>query len=427
MRRSAHFLLAASALALAFAGCRAEHTANAPTPGQPTAAPATALRIEPWPLPAGEPGAQPDLIAAPDGALLLSWIESRDKTHHALRFARFDGTEWTPARTIAEGADWFVNWADTPHIEATVDGALWAHWLQKSAAATYAYDVALTRSGDGGLTWSEPLRVNDDGTPTEHGFVAMWPAARDRLGIAWLDGRNTGGGHGGHDGHGGGAMTLRTATFDAALARHDERELDTSTCDCCQTDAATTARGTLLVYRDRAEGEIRDILAMRAEPQGWTAARPVHEDRWMMPACPVNGPSVAAQGANALVGWYTAAGGTPAVKLAHSADAGDRFGAPRVLDQGAAVQGRVDVALDADNAWALWLREEPQGQSLWLARFTPDLAQERQRIELARPPGKGRGTGFPKLVLRGGVPHVVWVEVIEGRTRLRGARVHVAR
>ena len=32
------------------------------------------------------------------------------------------------------------------------------------------------------------------------------------LGIAWLDGRHTGGGHD-HGGHGGGAMTLRAATF----------------------------------------------------------------------------------------------------------------------------------------------------------------------------------------------------------------------
>ena len=30
-------------------------------------------------------------------------------------------------------------------------------------------------------------------------------------------------------------------------------------CDCCQTDAALTARGPLLVYRGRTPDEIRDI------------------------------------------------------------------------------------------------------------------------------------------------------------------------
>ena len=33
--------------------------------------------------------------------------------------------------------------------------------------------------------------VNTDATATEHGFVAMWPAAESRMGLAWLDGRAT--------------------------------------------------------------------------------------------------------------------------------------------------------------------------------------------------------------------------------------------
>ncbi|HZH43496.1 MAG TPA: hypothetical protein VEY50_05390 [Lysobacter sp.] len=418
-RPPARRLLPSLAL-LALAGCAEQRAPEAPHAATP--APALALRAEPWPLPTADASAaQPDLIATADGRLLLSWIEGHGTTRHTLRLAAFDGSRWDAPRTIASGGDWFVNWADTPHIEATADGALWAHWLQKSAAGTYAYDVALTRSADGGRSWARPVTVNTDGTPTEHGFVALWPAARDRVGIAWLDGRHTGGGHDGH--HGGGAMTLRTASFDAALARHDERELDASTCDCCQTDAAITARGPLLVYRDRADGEIRDIYAARLDPDGWTPARAVHADGWVMPACPVNGPAVDAAGTQAVVGWYTAAGGTPAVKLAHSADAGARFGAAHVLDQGEAVQGRVDVALDADAAWALWLREAPTGQSLWLARFTPDLRRELQRVELARPQGKGRGTGFAKLALRNGVPHVVWTELHAGAPRLRAAVV----
>lgn len=420
MRPSVHPLFAASMLAL-LAGCGGERAASDASQAK-TAQPAAPLRVTPWPLPTADTrAAQPDLVVAPDGALLLSWIESRDKTHHALRFARFDGARWSAPRTIAEGGDWFVNWADTPHIAATADGALWAHWLRKSAAATYAYDVVLARSADGGASWSAPLRVNDDGTPTEHGFVTMWAAAPDRVGLAWLDGRHTGG-----DGHAG-AMTLRTAQFDGALARHDERELDASTCDCCQTDAAPTARGTLLVYRDRAEGEIRDIFAIRHGAQGWNAPRPVHADRWMMPACPVNGPAVAADAAHAVVAWYTAAGGVPTVKLAHSPDAGERFAAPRVLDQGPEVQGRVDVAFDGRDVWALWLRETADGQSLWLARLTPDLSRELQRVEVARPQGRGRGTGFAQLALREGTPHVVWTEVVDGTPRLRAATVHAAR
>lgn len=394
-----------------------------PTPAN--AAPTPAWRAADWPLPAIAAAAQPDLIATPDGGWLLSWIEPGARGGHALKFAHAgrDG-RWDAPRDIAAGNDWFVNWADTPHIALSADGALWAHWLQKSAPATYAYDVVLTRSADGGATWSKPFKVNDDGTQTEHGFVSLWPDGADGIGVAWLDGRRTGGaGHGGgHAGHRG-AMSLRAARFDAALARSFDSEIDAMTCDCCQTDAAPTARGPLLVYRDRDPQEIRDIAATRRDANAWSAPRPVHADRWTMPACPVNGPSVAARGEDAVVAWYTAAGGESKVQVARSRDAGASFGAPRVLDRGEPVQGRVEAALGADAAWVLWLREDRQGQTLWLARLTPDLSREWQRIELARLQGRGRGTGFPQLAVGDGVVSVVWTELIDGAARLRGARL----
>jgi hypothetical protein len=401
-----------------------------------------------WPLPTPERAAQPDLVVAADGTLALSWIESAGE-RHTLRLATSaaDGRHWGAPVTVASGDDWFVNWADTPHVAMTADGALWAHWLQKSAAATYAYDVALVRSGDGGRSWSKPVLVNTDGTPTEHGFVSLWPAGPDRIGVAWLDGRHTaaaatppmqGGGHegpGGHDGHGHAPaaparlpapsmpmMTLRTAHFDGTLQRHDEQPLDLSTCDCCQTDAVVTAGRTLLAYRDRTEAEIRDIFVARHDGQRWLVPARVHADAWTMPACPVNGPALDALGREVVVGWYTAAGDVPALKLARSTDAGDAFAAPVVVDRGEAVQGRVDVALAADAVWVLWVRESAQGQSLHLARYTPDLSRELQRMEVARLQGRGRATGFPQLVLADGGAYVVWTDVVDGRPRLQGAR-----
>ncbi|MDQ3269713.1 MAG: glycoside hydrolase, partial [Pseudomonadota bacterium] len=389
-----------------------------------------------WPLPVDGHAAQPDLIVAPDGGVLLSWIEpdGSASASHALKFARFADEAWSQPQAIASGDDWFVNWADTPHIAATADGALWAHWLQKSSAATYSYDVALVRSGDGGSNWSAPVLVNDDGTPTEHGFVSLWPASNDSLGIAWLDGRRTAsqGGHGAATSHGGAEaghgseaamMTLRATVFDPALQRSADQELDLSTCDCCQTDAVATPAGAILAYRDRTAAEIRDIYVARFQDGAWQPADRVHADDWTMPACPVNGPAIHARGSNAIVGWYTAAGGTPMVKLAHSSNAGASFASPRAIDGGDAVQGRVAVALGESAAWVLWLRETGASQSLQLALFSPDLGRELQRIEVATLQGRGRGTGFPQMVLSGETAHVIWTDVVDGKPRLHGATI----
>lgn len=411
-------------LAASLAGCddASGDSAAASTTSTPVAAPP---RATDWALPAPDGAAQPDLVTAPDGTLLLSWLEP-EGDGHALRFARHGTGGWSVPRTIARGDDWFVNWADTPHLAATADGALWAHWLRKSAAATYAYDVVLVRSGDGGATWSPPRVVNQDGTPTEHGFVAMWPADPSSLGIAWLDGRATGGGH---DGHGGGMMTLRTARFDAGFARHDETRLDASACDCCQTAAAATRGGHVVAYRDRTHEEIRDIAVVRHDGVDWRPSRVVHADGWRMPACPVNGPALDARDDTVVVAWYTAAGNVPRARIAASDDGGASFGAPVEADSGDAVQGRLAVALDADgqSAWVAWLREDASGQSVRLARFDPATGTLHPSLAAARVAGKGRGTGFPQLAVARDRAHLVWTDVVDGQPRLRGAVVGSAR
>ena len=464
--RSPHAGFAAQACAMRLAYSRPMHTTTrlvflalvsslllacsaAPTTPAPTLI--GEQRIEAWPLPTQDGAGQPDLTAAPDGRILLTWISAAAGRRPALQMAEWYADEhWEGPRTIVVGNALFVNWADTPHIAATADRALWAHWLQKSAEAPYAYNIKLVRSLDHGMNWSAIRQVHTDRTTTEHGFVAFWPQSDNTLGVAWLDGRETADPaqastvaksgaqataekpadehadeHAGHDGHGGGAMTLRAAVFDAQMTPSAESVLDARTCDCCQTSAAATANGALLVYRDRSDDEIRDIYAVRFDGKAWSTPKRVHADDWKMPACPVNGPAVAARGDRAVVAWYTAANDRPAVKIATSADGGASFAAPVVVDEGAAVLGRVAIAMDANQAWVLWMREQSGRQSLQLARYTPDLSKQLQQFELAKVAGTGRTTGFPKIALRDGVAHIVWTESSESGPWLRGMRVSI--
>ncbi len=441
-------LLAASLLVLVATGCKPDaQPAPTSTPAAPTGGVGATYARQTWPLPAAVGSAQPDLVATPDGRLLLSWINSVPGRRNVLRFVALgDNGLWqSQPRTIVVGNSLIASWADTPHILATADGALWVHWLQKTPAGGESADIMLSRSTDGGFNWSAPMPVNDDGTATEHGFVSLWPQTRDRLGIAWLDGRaKAGNGRAGNanpDGtiHGGkardgsardadkgqvdgeGSTALRAAFFDGTLRRSDETQLDAMTCECCQTAAAITARGPLVAYRDRTAEEIRDIAVVRFDNDAWTAPGIVHADGWSMKACPVNGPDVAADGNHVVVAWYTAADDKPMVKIARSDDAGDSFAKPRTVDQGDAVQGRVAVAMDAQQVWMLWVREDAQGQSLWLARYPTDLSRQLQRVQVTRLQGRGRGTGFAQIALRNGNAYVVWTDVTDGAPRLHGA------
>jgi hypothetical protein len=107
--------------------------------------------------PAGVDSREPELNATPDGRIVMSWVEKRGDKRYALRFSVLDANGWSENRTVSEGDNWFINWADFPSVIALSDGSLAAHWLVKSGTATYAYDVNIARSSDGGWTWSRPV------------------------------------------------------------------------------------------------------------------------------------------------------------------------------------------------------------------------------------------------------------------------------
>ena len=359
------------------------------------------------PSPAGTGSGQPNLAVAPDGRVYLSWLERLGEGRYALRFAVREGDGWSAPRSIAEGSNWFVNWADFPSMIALPDGSLAAHWLVKSGPGTYAYDVHISRSNDGGDSWSSPLVPHRDGTATEHGFVSLLTAQDGSLATVWLDGRETrpDAVESGHE-HDAENMTLRFARIEGQGTLRDEALLDARTCECCQTSAALTAKGPVVVYRDRSEREVRDISIVRLIEGQWSEPRTVFADNWEFHGCPVNGPSVAASGARVAVAWFTAVNDTPRVKLAFSNDAGASFGEPIVIDDGAPL-GRVETLLLEDgSALVTWLEMQSAGGEVRVRRIRPD--GKREPAITVTPSGTARSNGFPQMVSTGSRLVLAW-------------------
>lgn len=178
-----------------------------------------------------------------------------------------------------------MNWADVPSVVRLASGELVAHWLQKSGSDTYAYDVRLSYSQDDGRTWSTSFTPHSDGTRTEHGFASLFQMPGAGLGLAWLDGRamKSGAGHDSHGG-GGGAMSVRFATFGRDWKQTSEMPVDLRVCECCPTTAAVTSEGPIVAYRNRTEDDVRDIFVSRLENGEWTEPKAVHSDGWKIQA-----------------------------------------------------------------------------------------------------------------------------------------------
>ena len=136
-----------------------------------TSAPPAPVTVQDIPFPGGEGTSLPSLSS--DGnQLLLSWVATPTDSGAQFQFARLgeDGT-WSSPEQIAEGSNWFVNWADYPALVQN-KGSLLAYHLQKSSPGKFSYDILLHALPKGEQTWRSGLPLHRDSTLTEHGFVS---------------------------------------------------------------------------------------------------------------------------------------------------------------------------------------------------------------------------------------------------------------
>lgn len=400
------FLL--SLIAVVVIGCARQGDKSSSQQNPSSSLTAAALVIHESDSPTNGDSREPELNATNDGRIILSWVERIGEKRYALRASIRDGKGWSETHTVAQGDNWFVNWADFPSAIALRDGTLAAHWLVKSGNSTYAYDVNVARSNDGGKTWSQPIVPHRDNTQTEHGFVSLISLDDGRLGAVWLDGRNMKDMKETDEHAPAASMTLRYAAIDAQGNLSDEAELDNRVCECCQTSAAVTSDGPIAVYRGRSPSEVRDIYIVRQVNGAWSSPQAIYADNWQINGCPVNGPSVAAYGRRVAVAWFTSVGDTPHVKIAFSNDAGASFGKPIQVDDGETL-GRVDTLLLPDgSALVCWLSGHVDGGAIKVRRVQPD-GQVGPPSVIAKT-DISRSSGFPRIARFGDEVQFAWTE-----------------
>ncbi len=356
--------------------------------------------------PADSLSAEPYLFTDKNGVVYLSWIEKIKETSF-LKFSSLSDKEWSKPGVIASGNNWFVNWADYPMLASDGEGNMIAHILEKSENGTYTYDVKLLSSSDKGVNWSPSRILHDDGKKAEHGFVSLLPHEENYF-VSWLDGRNTAmEGSTGHGGEHHGAMSLRAAFINKTGLKSDEWELDNRVCDCCQTSAALTANGPVVIYRDRSEDEIRDIFIVRQVNGQWTQPKPIFSDNWKISGCPVNGPRADALGNSLAIAWFSSPDKTGRVQVIFSNDGGATFNAPIKINESETI-GRVDlIMLDDKSAMVSWM----EGSEIKAARVYSDGKKDPSMVIASS--SESRSGGFPQMTKSGNGIVFAWSDTKE--------------
>ena len=357
--------------------------------------------------PAGADSGMYSLLTGADGRNYLSWIDtSADKTS-TLRFSRFDGQAWGPARTVTSGRNWFVNWADHPSVTAGANGTLYAHWLVTNAGgSTYGYGIRIARSDNDGATWREIFTAGTESTNDYAGFVSMLPEGRELTAVYLTPTPSTSPAAAGHDHEAEHVKSVAVARFGVDGAVISNAPVDPDACTCCSTSVVRTTAGLVAAYRDHVGG-IRDISVTRQVNGRWSAPARVHADNWNINACPTNGPSLAARDRRVAIAWFTAAGDVPRVRVAFSADAGASFAPAVQVDGGNPVGWPSTVMLDDGSAVVSWLEATGKGEGE--VRLRRIGADGKMSAPTAVAPAKaGRLTGIPHLVRSGQKLLVAW-------------------
>ena len=373
-----------------------------------------ALKIDALPSPAGANSSEPQLTAQGD-RVILSWVELNGE-RTTLKFAERTASGWSNAQTVASGTHFFINSFDVPSVHALADGTLAAHWEERLGADedSDASKVVLSWSKDQGRTWSAPVSPHHDGTQTEHGFVSLFQAPGAGLGLVWIDGRAT------NPETESGDMSLRSSVYDAAGKQVRETVVAPRVCECCSTSAAETSDGVIVAFRNRSATEVRDIYVTRFAEGRWSAPAIVHADGWMIDACPINGPAVAARGHDVAVAWFMAKGDQGRAFVAFSHDSGRSFGAPVRVDDAGSL-GRLGVQLLDDGSAAVMWIEKSSPRTQLRARIVTPAGTRSAPVTVA----DTEGSRYPRVMRYRDELVFSWTDTGKG-SQVRAARAAIA-
>jgi hypothetical protein len=309
----------------------------------------------------------PAVAVARDGRIVVAWIAQQGHDHNL--FVAQPGSAPKPVRVNPDGLS-VDSLHQPPGLALGPGDEVYVSWSSPKPVpegGLFASDLRLSRSLDGGKSFENPLRVNED-RPISHSFEGLGVTADGTVIVAWIDSR---------------AGANAASTYLARITERGSRVEsalkleDGETCVCCRIDVAAGPRDTVAVaWRKVFPGSIRDMVVgvSRDGARSFAPAGLVHADRWKINACPHRGGSLAMDGRGRVyLAWYTeTADGQPRMLFAAAAD-GLRFAPPSRLNTAAGyIPDQVRLAADQTGRVVIVWEEATAVRRRVLLRYSTD-------------------------------------------------------
>ena len=326
--------------ALAFVGCDKPKPAPEEFAELPLTSPATSHE-----------SADPALAVDPaSGDLLMSWVGG-DSTGWSLYFARSGdgGKTWNAPAIVTSGAnEVHPHGESSPRLVAATGGRValaWAKSIEVPGRKWPATLIRLSRSVDGGASWSSPVTLNDDTTrgAAGHQFHGAAWTGDSGLVVSWLDERQGAAleiHHGQHSPTAGDITDEADAVIFSATSPDFGRSWGGSNqlmwgevCPCCRVTLARGPDGGVIsAWRKHYPGNIRDVVTAPVGDGAPAEPVRVNQDNWVYPGCPHTGPGISIDTAGTRhIVWYVGKEGDAGVYYQRVMSGGPGAQAPLAL------------------------------------------------------------------------------------------------
>ena len=340
--------------------------------------------------------------AALDAAGVL-WAVHKVSGHIAVSRSEDRGRSWSSPVLVTPAPEPTDTGGDArPKIAIGTEREIYVTWT-RPLAQPFTGEIKLSRSLDGGRTFSAPTIVHRDRQEITHRFDALAVNARGRLFVAWIDKRDlVAAQQAGAAPYRGAAVYFAVSDDRGATFRGDFKAADHA-CECCRIALAVRADGGVAaLWRHIFAPNIRDhaMAMLSADGTASPLQRVTFED-WRLDACPHHGPALAfdaAGGAHAV--WFSGAPESRGVSYGRvgSSDAGG------TRPVGSALAANADLAISGRRIAIAWKAFE-EGSTRLRGMISTDGGVTWREAELGATAGP---SDHPRVLSRDGRFMVFW-------------------
>jgi len=350
-------------------------------------------------------GAAPMFALSPSGTRAVAWVSAPGGGTDGRLYVSAGGA---PAELRDSLGPIEPHGEAPPKIAYGPDGTLYALYAVGKVVPGRRFPMSslrLARSADDGQNWSSPVTIASDSAFGTRNFHALHVAGDGTLYVAWLEssqGKSK-------------TFLTRSTDGGTTWSTPSLADTTQSCPCCRTAIATAPDGSVYLAWRTVLPGNVRDVVVARSTDRGatWMAPVRVHADNWVFDGCPHAGPSMQVDSAGTVhIAWWTGVQGAAGTYYARSTDHGASFEKPVPLGVAEySAPAHVQLALGpAGTVVAVWDDGTVKTPKV-VMRFSHDGGGSFAAPTLVS--AGGRAATFPVLALRDGDITIAWTEQSE--------------